>query len=157
MAGSLDPTFLDRYGFWTEIRSVVYFIEGGGAVKIGTSTRLRTRARELQACSPVRLAVVAVGLGGECDERRLHDRYAEHRLHGEWFAAGDWLRSAVESFEYRAVALRSLGMSTVDPQADYTVEPPTLVSVGRGSKCCAFRRMVRGGSGLAVCASCGGA
>jgi hypothetical protein len=157
MADSLAPTFLDRLGRWYELRPVVYFIEAAGTVKIGTTTRLWARSRQLQASSPVRLAIVAVGVGDAVDEARLHERYAEHRSHGEWFTVGDWLPAAIASFPLRAVLVSSLGESTIDVGADWSERPLVPLSVGRGPKCCAFRSLRRGSSGLAVCASCGAA
>lgn len=55
-------------------------------VKIGRARDVRKRLATLQAGSPEHLEVLAYAPGyGHC-ERRLHDRYCAHRLHGEWFA-----------------------------------------------------------------------
>jgi hypothetical protein len=66
----------------------VYFIqgEGGGPIKIGHATYVKSRLKELQSGSPVKLVVLATTPGREREERALHDRFASHRLHGEWFS-----------------------------------------------------------------------
>lgn len=71
------------------IPSYVYLITGADKVKIGRSDYPCSRAKDLQAGSPVPLGLVrtiptyaAVGL-----ELHLHYRYRKHRAHGEWFDA----------------------------------------------------------------------
>lgn len=77
--------------------SCVYFIEGGGFVKIGRTTHLASRLRSLQAASPVPLTVAFV-LEGGCDvETALHRHFAASRRHGEWFALPEgWIDEALE-------------------------------------------------------------
>lgn len=65
----------------------VYFIQAdNGFIKIGVAKNPRARLRTLQAMSPVRLRLVLVlpGIGAK-GEAELHERFAEHRSHGEWF------------------------------------------------------------------------
>lgn len=67
--------------------SGVYFLqpEAGGPIKIGYSTNVEMRVRELQRMNAVPLRLLGT-IGAPCDlERWLHDRFAEFRLHGEWF------------------------------------------------------------------------
>lgn len=55
-------------------------------VKIGFTTRsLSKRLRALQTGSPTKLGVLAWHKGTMEDEQRLHERFADERLHGEWF------------------------------------------------------------------------
>jgi hypothetical protein len=69
-----------------DIGGVVYFVEGaGGALKIGFARKIEQRLAELQTGSPVRLRVVCTIKGGIKLEREYHRKFAEHRLHGEWF------------------------------------------------------------------------
>lgn len=72
---------MSRQGF-------VYFIACSETlrVKIGfTSSDPHERMRTLQTGSPTKLIMVACHRGDESLERDLHEQYAEHRLHGEWF------------------------------------------------------------------------
>lgn len=66
----------------------VYFVgPKNGPIKIGYSTDVQRRLARLQSHSPVRLAVLAVLVGGTVEvERGYHARFSRHRLHGEWFA-----------------------------------------------------------------------
>jgi len=62
-----------------------YFIGGDvGAIKIGRSTRLAIRFKDIQACSPIPLRILAVRKGAS-REKLYHDLLAPFRLHGEWF------------------------------------------------------------------------
>lgn len=65
----------------------VYFIraEVGGPVKIGWATNVGSRLYQMQAHNPFKLTVLGGFAGSGKDERVLHDRFAAHRLHGEWF------------------------------------------------------------------------
>lgn len=65
----------------------VYFIQAGedGPIKIGVATEPFKRLAELQTGNPARLRIVAIVEGDTGMERALHDRFAEHRLEGEWF------------------------------------------------------------------------
>jgi hypothetical protein len=73
-------------------RSVVYFIERQGFVKIGTTTSLEKRLRDIgkgscmltgMTVGPVRL--VATMPGDQRHEKFLHDQFHELRVEGEWF------------------------------------------------------------------------
>jgi hypothetical protein len=75
---------------------VVYAIEGAmGHVKIGTTTDLSSRVRELQTGSPVTLRVLAVCPGDRALEAALHRAYARYRVSGEWFALPEAERQAL--------------------------------------------------------------
>jgi hypothetical protein len=64
-----------------------YFIGADdGAIKIGFSIDPARRLRDIQACSPIVVDILAVREGGEAREAAYHVQFAEHRLHGEWFA-----------------------------------------------------------------------
>lgn len=66
--------------------SSVYFAEADGRVKIGWSSKVATRIAQLQTgnASPIRL--LAIEPGGRALERQLHERFADARVGGEWFA-----------------------------------------------------------------------
>ena len=64
----------------------IYFIGGDeGAIKIGAALDPERRLASLQCGSPITLRLLAEGPGSERDERVLHQRFAAHRRHGEWF------------------------------------------------------------------------
>lgn len=67
--------------------ATVYFIGSeAGPIKIGYSLRPETRLRDLRLGSPVALDIMAAVEGSPSMERAYHALFAEHRLHGEWFA-----------------------------------------------------------------------
>jgi hypothetical protein len=67
--------------------SWVYFVQMGdeGPVKIGTSVDVLKRVVGLSTASPYPLYIRAVTPGYVNVERAYHDRFADHRLSGEWF------------------------------------------------------------------------
>ncbi len=68
-------------------KSMIYFISGGGLIKIGVTTNLPNRVVELQIGSPVLLTVLATIPGDAATEHKLHTKFSKHRNHGEWFNA----------------------------------------------------------------------
>lgn len=65
----------------------VYFIRSGaGEIKIGQAIDVQKRLAGLQTSHPHQLTLLATTDGGKPAERAYHARFAEHRLHGEWFA-----------------------------------------------------------------------
>jgi len=79
-------------------RSVVYFVERQGFVKIGTSTNLEQRLRDIgkggqmiegMTVGPVRL--LATMPGDHRHEKLLHERFHRLRVEGEWFLPDIWL------------------------------------------------------------------
>jgi len=71
-------------------KAMIYLIKCGRYVKIGTTITLQKRLGMLQTGNPKRLLVLAVGHGGECEERLLHTRLKRLRREGEWFALSWW-------------------------------------------------------------------
>lgn len=67
--------------------NVVYFIRAAtGQIKIGIAQDAGRRLASLRTMSPVALEFAAVVVGGQELEYAYHQRFAAHRLHGEWFA-----------------------------------------------------------------------
>ena len=67
---------------------MIYFLQAGVAlspVKIGYTADIDQRRKTLQAGNAERLYIVASIPGDEQCERRLHERFANGRLLGEWF------------------------------------------------------------------------
>ena len=66
----------------------VYLVRGAEAVKIGLTIDADplNRLAALQTGSPVPLQLIGLIQGNETHERELHSRFAQFRLHGEWFS-----------------------------------------------------------------------
>lgn len=77
------------------LRTWVYFIRDEARVKIGYSYDPHRRIREIKTHSPIEL--LAVVLGGPARERRLHRKFAAHRIDGtrEWFHLVDEIRDFI--------------------------------------------------------------
>lgn len=81
----LMPTFNVRDLSYEKV-NVIYFVRAeNGPIKIGTTGRLEWRLRSLRGQSPVPLELLGSVPGNRADEHEFHRRFAEHRLHGEWF------------------------------------------------------------------------
>lgn len=88
---AMDAAIAERDG------SRVYFARAGDRIKIGWSRKVATRVVQLQTgnAEPVRL--LATTPGGRALERQMHERFADARVSGEWFAATDELLTYVAS------------------------------------------------------------
>lgn len=65
----------------------LYFIGGDtGPIKIGVSGNPAQRLKALQTGYPHALRILALIPEGGMQEITYHAKFAEHRLHGEWFA-----------------------------------------------------------------------
>lgn len=67
--------------------SGIYFVQAGnrGAIKIGYSTGISGRIRDLQVASPMLLRLLNVRAGTVQMEHSLQVKLAKYRVHGEWF------------------------------------------------------------------------
>lgn len=87
----LPPTAPDPRDSWAS----VYFIQMGymGPIKIGQTSSIDGRIRELQVGSPLKLLVLHAYRVSDAsgEEQALHFKFRKHRLHGEWFAPADEL------------------------------------------------------------------
>jgi hypothetical protein len=77
----------------------VYFIKGGGLVKIGVAFMPKWRMEQLQTLSPVPLTLLAIAPGGYKFEAELHHRFAKSRVHGEWFKPSKELYDIIEEYK----------------------------------------------------------
>jgi len=77
---------------------VVYFVSAGdvGPIKIGSARCLRKRLQQLATGNHERLYVLAVEPGGRALERALHEEFAAHRRHHEWFEPATELLEYIE-------------------------------------------------------------
>jgi hypothetical protein len=65
----------------------VYFVtcRKANAVKIGCSVDPHGRLPEIQSGCPIPLKLEATLPGLHAEEKAMHWRFSEHRIHGEWF------------------------------------------------------------------------
>ncbi|MCP4336644.1 MAG: hypothetical protein GY679_02205 [Mycoplasma sp.] len=80
---------------------VVYFIgnQEEGNVKIGFSTDVNRRIKELQTSSPSKLKILKTFPGDISKERELHERFKEYRIKGEWFELVGNLKCFIEELQ----------------------------------------------------------
>ncbi|WP_158551953.1 GIY-YIG nuclease family protein [Komagataeibacter melaceti] len=74
----------------------VYFIRSGsdGPVKIGSTNNVRRRMQMLQTGSANQLVLLRAFVGGEAEEKAIHNRLSRFRVSGEWFEASDEVLTA---------------------------------------------------------------
>ncbi|GAJ21683.1 unnamed protein product [marine sediment metagenome] len=76
----------------------IYFIldEEANAVKIGIALFPETRLKHLQATNPHKLTLVKIIENGGFElEQELHRKFADAKLHNEWFHLTDELRDYI--------------------------------------------------------------
>jgi len=78
----------------------VYFVRAEtGQIKIGFSLAAWSRLEALQTGSPVRLQLLTTTPGDQALEHDLHRRFADARLHGEWFRPTPELIALIEEIK----------------------------------------------------------
>jgi hypothetical protein len=77
--------------------SVLYFARVDDRIKIGWTSDVERRMREIFKLTKCRPALLGTVPGDKPDELALHSRFAAHRIVGEWFAANDEILSYVEA------------------------------------------------------------
>jgi hypothetical protein len=77
--------------------AMIYFTQDSQtkAIKIGYSKNPKKRRAGLQSATPGQLVLLGAIHGGLEHERAYHEKFAQHRLHGEWFK-GDILSAVLE-------------------------------------------------------------
>lgn len=74
-----------------DVQPVVYFIQAGELIKIGTTANLTGRLGQIATGSPERLKILLVVAGGRTEEKQAHALFAEERVRGEWFRPSERL------------------------------------------------------------------
>ena len=74
------------------VPGVVYFVELGSRIKIGFSTNLKSRLQTVPA-----ERVLATMPGTMDDEKAMHERFRDCRVHREWFAKSPELLAFIET------------------------------------------------------------
>lgn len=106
----------------------VYFVEGGGRIKIGFSVKPGDRIKTLSTGSPHHLKLVGTMPGSYRLEKAIHQQLAEYRVQGEWFTDCEWVRFVVDT-------LLTEGPSAIgcnfEPQKKTVLRTPRLVPSAR--------------------------
>lgn len=81
--------------------SCIYFLlsKDTNRVKIGYSTQLSTRIKDLVLMNGTDLELIAYKLGCQSDEVELHKMFIADRLYGEWFNYSDNINNYIETLE----------------------------------------------------------
>lgn len=92
----------------------IYFVQAGegGPVKIGFAQDIKLRMNKMRSDNYEMLRLVAAFVGGVDDERALHNMFAAHHKHREWFYAS---------------VLKEMGRVTLAP---HSVDDPPAARVG---------------------------
>lgn len=71
-------------------RSTIYFIQAGlnGPIKIGVTTNLKQRIKDLQTSNPEKLYLIAAIYEHPELELYLHKQFKKYHIRGEWFEPG---------------------------------------------------------------------
>lgn len=65
---------------------LIYFVQAEtGQIKVGLALDVERRLAQIRTMSPVPIRLLAIVEGGRAQEHQYHKRFADHRLHGEWF------------------------------------------------------------------------
>lgn len=76
----------------------IYFISAGPSrIKIGWTSDIARRMKELQIGAAPRLALLAFVPGTKAEEAGLHQRFAHLHVRGEWFRATSELTEAIRA------------------------------------------------------------
>lgn len=110
---------------------VYVIVATSGAVKIGITSNVDTRLKELQTGNHEQLSVlykleVANRTIATAIESLLHDRYARHALRGEWFSVdADRLVEDIRFVSAFAKLVRSASVEMIEEQ-EVSIEPPVI-------------------------------
>lgn len=79
-----------------EQQSVVYFVQVGNRIKIGTTTGMRGRLDNIRTMAGHEPKVLRMLPGGRREERQAHALFTEERVRGEWFEPSDRLMAFIK-------------------------------------------------------------
>lgn len=81
-----------------KVPGLIYFIGGGGFVKIGwTEKDIYGRLNSLQVGCPHELFILGLRPGSVLVEWEFHERFKEHHLRGEWFVLAPEIELYIET------------------------------------------------------------
>lgn len=78
------------------VQGWIYFVESGDRIKIGYSSSLTRRMKNIKHGSPFPTELLLYIDGSMADEKALHKRFAKARLNGEWFAKSSELMKFIQ-------------------------------------------------------------
>lgn len=119
---------------------MIYFIQEGedGPVKIGYSKEnCERRLSSLQTGNPRQLTLAAVRTGAHgmpAKERELHDRFAAHRIRGEWFEPCDEIMEIIERVPKNILRPRLKGPSEIEAAFERGKHFGYWEGVGKGNR-----------------------
>ena len=94
-------------------RMNLYFIRCGDAIKIGITSNIKARMRDLAVANARALRVLALIEAGRYEEIAVHQRFAALRISGEWFRASPELLAFVQEMKRGRVIFKREGRSVV--------------------------------------------
>jgi hypothetical protein len=78
---------------------VYYARQPSGLIKIGTSTKVRSRVRQIERDEGCSLVILATEPGGRRMESQRHGEFKDYRVKGEWFKPGARLLRWIHALE----------------------------------------------------------
>ena len=87
----------------------VYFIRYGNSnyYKIGFSTDIQRRLKDIQRCSPIEMTIFASTKANSKFERYLHKQYSKYNIRGEWFELKPDILNKAINFRYHKQKFRN--------------------------------------------------
>lgn len=106
----------------------VYFIQEGddGPVKIGEAFDPASRLRDLQCGNPRTLKLQAVVFATDQTEDRLHMKWVDARVRGEWFQSDILIQIATDVQRLQIEAVGTRPMHDVAFMAEWNITPTHL-------------------------------
>lgn len=100
--------------------TIVYFIQCQTTmlIKIGFAGDPMSRLSNLQCGSPTKLRIVAQVRKPQIYEKELHEKFAAHRRHGEWFFPGMELLEFIEAIRAEERDLYQKGVEAYYAEKD---------------------------------------
>lgn len=96
--------------------SCIYFLlsKDTNRVKIGYSTQLSIRIKDLILMNGTDLELIAYKLGDQSEEVKLHKMFIEDRLYGEWFNYSDNINKYIKMMELDINQLNKINKIIID-------------------------------------------
>lgn len=99
---------------------MIYFVSNGkGAIKIGTTTNLNSRMRQLRTSNAGPLSLLGSIEGALGIEKAIHAELSHRRLSGEWFTDCSETRAVIQRYLSGGVALIDAVMPSAYKRPDF--------------------------------------
>jgi len=73
----------------------IYYFKSGDFIKIGFTKNVGLRLNSVRTDSPLPVTCLAVHRGSKEDEKLIHEKFKEDRVHGEWFRFSEKLKNHI--------------------------------------------------------------